>query len=275
MPLHRYLLAIGLSALWACSSGPHPGAHALLLTADSLTISGHYTEAIRLADSATRLAPADTAILKHAIATKREAHYREAEYMLVQIDRQLRALAPQLKVAQEGFVEQRNQEYNTAPRLVLPSLSAERLGARPHLRALVTSEGLSIISVYTGPQGVEHTSMRLSIASADSTYTAVEMPYDGALNYRYNDGLRQWELVTYPAFVSLQVGNYLDKGLEAGLSPTVELLRSGRPVARFALTPAEARALGQTIRLAKLILEERELKRQQNVYARRFARLDS
>ncbi len=271
------LLALPMGLLVSsCVSTPNQAALALLAKADSLSLEGSYPEALACVEEAITLAPADTAILRQSTDQKRTIHLREAEYMLVALDSQLREVDAAIQEAARGFVIERNEAYDTPPRYIAPELTPSRLGTRPHLRLSVDEEGLKFVSVYAGKTSVQHSAMRLSLAGVDSTYTTPEVPYDEALNYRYTDAAStRWELVTYPVEEALRMTSYLQAGLERGSALSVELLSQGKSVRRLEVSKTEREAMLRTLRLGALKGQQRELLRQQAVYAQRFARLSN
>ncbi len=271
------LLALPMGLLVSsCVSTPNQAALALLAKADSLSLEGSYPEALACVEEAITLAPADTAILRQSTDQKRTIHRREAEYMLVALDSQLRQVNAAIQEAARGFVIERNEAYDTPPRYIAPELTPSRLGTRPHLRLSVDEEGLKFVSVYAGKTSVQHSAMRLSLAGVDSTYTTPEVPYDEALNYRYTDAAStRWELVTYPVEEALRMTSYLQAGLERGSALSVELLSQGKSVRRLEVSKTEREAMLRTLRLGALKGQQRELLRQQAVYAQRFSRLSN
>lgn len=277
MSARSWLIALPLGlSLAGCSSTANKASLVLLSRADSLSQQRLFAEALACVDEAITLAPADTAVLRQSTDRKRTIHLREAEYMLLVLDSQLREVDVSIEAKAQGFVIERNDAYDTPARYIAPALVPNKLGARPHLRLSVDDEGMKFVSVYAGKGSPHHSAMRLALAGVDSTYTTPEVPYDEALNYRYTDAAStRWELVTYSPEEALRIATYLHKGLEQGSALSVDLLSRGKAVQRLQLSQLERQALLESIELGELRAQRRELQRQQIIYAQRFARLSS
>lgn len=272
----RLLGLVGLTiGLYACSSGKDTQAQRLLDEAQALGNTGAYTEALALVDSAERVAPADTAILRAGTSLKREIRQREAEHKIIELDSLIRLKAEEINRMLPAFAKLKNEAYDTQLRYCAPALLPKALGAHPHLRATVDSLGvLQLISVYTGSSKIKHSAIRLRHTQQDSTYTTPNVVHDDALNYRYHDGLHYWELVTYRAEANDPLVEYLEGLLALEGKLGIDYLSQGKVTHRYTLAPAEQSALMQTTRLAKVLSERQALHREQAKYARRFARLD-
>ncbi|MDO4692197.1 MAG: hypothetical protein Q4A64_04910 [Porphyromonadaceae bacterium] len=272
----RILSLLGLAiGLYACREAKAPEAEALLHEAQALGLTGAYADALALADSAERIAPANVDILREGTRIKREIRQREAEHKLIELDSLIRLKDEEAHEILPIFAKLKNEAYDTQLLYCMPMLLPNRLGARPHLRAMVDSLGvLQLVSVYTGGGKLNHSAIRLRHSAQDSAYTTPSVVHDDALNYRYNDGMNNWELVTYRAEVGDSLALYLQNALAQEGTFTIDFLSQGATKYRYKLPPAELSALRATIKLAKVLGDKQMLIREQTKYARRFARLD-
>lgn len=269
------LMALGVASLVGCSSSPaREQAEGLLSEAVVRVEACDYSGALTLIDSACAVAPAEVEIIQRGRVLRDSVRLTEAHQRLAESEGELAQLRPELARLRSGFVEQRSVEYDTPLRLVKPELTAERQGARSHLRAQVSPDGvLTLISVYVGARPVAHSALRVSVPGVEEAFVTPSIPADGALNYRYTDGLRHWELVTYPRETCDSLARYLVPALEAGEKPRMALLHEGREVSTLALSAEECRALGETLALHRALTRQQELESALSIYGQRIERL--
>lgn len=238
-----------------------------LRRADSLGAAGQYAEALEVLEAVRTSPSAATHEVREAIALKNQWRLREAEAELLRIDTALRALEGQIETSLEGFVRRDLGAHRLYAHRLLAEGQQERA---PHLRVSVDTLGdLQMVSVYVGAKAAEHSALGLSRGGVSAR--TPDVPHDAALNYRYTDGERHWELVTYPE-AHIEALRPVLEGAE-GVPLEVELLSAGRSVAGWRLTGSTLSALEETLRLGALLTERQNLRQQQQKYAHRFVRL--
>lgn len=235
---------------------------------------GDYTTALEQVQVATTLASSDTLILRRALEQRRSIYKHEAAERIPLLEDSIAQLDVQLSLIARDFSTQSEQTYDTEPKHVHRRLTAQAQGATPHLRAMVTPEGLSIVSVYAGSSGVGHTALRLVAEGGAGRYETPQVAPDGALNYTYYDGVRQWELVTYPPESCSQMGAFIAE-LSEGSRLRVELLAGDKIVARWTISPSDLSALRATIDLAHILDERKHMDQRLGMYRQRLYRLDT
>lgn len=260
-----------LALLSACQSGMNERVATLFARVDSLRGAHRFDEALALVDSALQISASDTAALRQAVRQRRIIRLRQSEVRLVELDKELARNKSALDSAEKFFEKHPDKVEGVRVRYTHPLLSAKHAGARPHLRVQLTDEGLIPISVYCGRTYVRHNAMRISVGSEGVTTPIV--PHDEALSYRYHDGLRSWELVTYTTDVGEEIATKLMPELVANNRTKVELLDGVNAVASFTLSQEEAKALYESLRLASLMHEKKQLEREQQTHRQRLDRL--
>lgn len=264
------------AALLSSCSGSDAGhqARALIAVADSSARAGAYADALRLLDSAAALAPADLEVLRQSRSMSDSILLVEAHEQLVACDRELLALRAEAAELSQHFVKQRSEVYDTPLKFVHPQLTPEKLGARPHLRMQVSPDGdVTFVSVYAGAHPVEHSALRATRPSSEGEVTSPSVPLDGALNYRYSDGLRHWELVSYPRETCDSLASLLAPALLAGEVPVIELLHQGRVACRLSFSPSDLRAMTETLALHLSLKRLSGLETRRSVCLQRVERL--
>lgn len=268
-----FLLLLALS-LSSCTSRGGEQAEAFALV-DSLLRGRQYAKALRYIDSVVTASPADTAILSRAIRLKRQVRKEESEYMLLKLDSQLQDLSLKRKLCLEDFVEQRNEQYDTPLRYVHRSLVGDSYTEqKPHLRVQLTDAEASFVSVYIGEKPLEHNALRVEFPAIGERYDTMIVSYDKALNYRYFDGVRYWELVNYSHRTGEELQVFLLERMRAGHRPRFVLLSGDKAVYTLQLSSEELKAIYESLELGEVMTAQRDAKLWQEVYATRFARLD-
>lgn len=258
---------LGLSLLLSSCHEERGSMGAALERADSLGAAGQYAQAVKLLEDIRTNPQTTTDEVRQIIELKNKWRLKEAEAELLRLDSALGVTASEIKTALKQFVvkEQGQMQLYTHQ-----ALTPEQLGAVPHLRASVdTLGGLQLVSVYVGANPKAHSALRLK--RSDASARTPDLPHDEALNYRYTDGERHWELVTYTEANLSDVLPLLEQ--EGGGTLEVELLSSGRNVFGWRIQGHRLSALESTMRLRKLLLGRQRLRAEQVKYGQRFVRL--
>jgi hypothetical protein len=149
-------------------------------------------------DSIRALYPEQTKVLREALGLMRSVELKEAERNIAYCDSLLpvRQEEARRKVS-GGFVFEKDTAYGGAGAYLRKRQTVERNVERSYLRCGVSEEGeMYLASVYFGSRPVGHTGLRVSTGDGLSAETA-SIPYDGGVNYRFEDGGNTSEIVTY------------------------------------------------------------------------------
>jgi hypothetical protein len=122
---------------------------------------------------------------------------KEAERNIIYCDSLLPIRQAEAMEAVKGFVFEKDTAYAETGVYVRPQQTVERNIERSYIRCGVNEEGeMYTASVYFGPGPVHHTGIRISTRDGIFVETA-SIPYDGGLNYRFQDGGNTSEIVQY------------------------------------------------------------------------------
>ena len=190
--------------LTACNSDGKK-AEERLAYAQSLYERNEFSAAKSELDSIRVLYPKQLKTLKSGLTLMRQVEQKEAERNLAFCDSLLPIKLEELEVLKNGFVLEKDTAYNEIGNYVWKQQTIERNVQRCYIRAGVNEKGeVYLASVFYGPKPLNHTGLRLSTPDNLFAETAT-IPYDGGINYRFEDLGNTTEVVTYQG----------DKGIEA------------------------------------------------------------
>jgi hypothetical protein len=148
-------------------------------------------------DSLRILYPKELQILKEGLALKRQVEIREAERNIVFCDSLLPLRQQEFDELKKNFALEKDTAYNEWGNYVWKQQTIERNLQRCYIRSGVNEQGeVYLASVYFGPRPIRHTGVKLSVAN-DLYAETPSIPYDGGVNYRFEDMGNTTEVVTY------------------------------------------------------------------------------
>lgn len=189
-------LSIG-AFLFSCSSVSEVRPDDYLLRAKELIQKQQYQLAKIYVDSVRIRFPKEYAKIREGLSVMREINFAEQNRTLAFCDSMLEIRQNELPAAKSNFTFEKNMEYETMGHYVYRSQVQERNIGRTFLQTKVDEKGnLVLTSYYCGSRKINHD--RVHVAAPDGTYAeTLSVPYDGALNYRYNDGGTRYENVCF------------------------------------------------------------------------------
>jgi hypothetical protein len=148
-------------------------------------------------DSIRILYPKEVKVLREALDLMRKVEWKEAERNIIYCDSLLPIRREEVRKAAEGFAFEKDSLYEETGVYIPRRQTVERNVERSYIRSGVTEAGgMYLASVYFGNHPIHHTGIRLSTTNGLSAGTA-SIPYDGGVNYRFEDGGNTSEIVTY------------------------------------------------------------------------------
>lgn len=205
-----------------------------------------------LADSLHNHYATDTVARREALTLSREAECKEAERNMQYADSMLRIVSARIDSLAPSFkkntpTESGEFEYFLAGFGPAPTEERTRLRCRAD-----TLGQLHVLSVYVGSKSILHTALRLSDAQTKSSIQTADVPFDGALNYRFADLGLNYELVTYPQEETAKLADFFMQADSEGHALRAELLSKGKVVHSFPISRADVKALSSTARIRQL-----------------------
>ncbi len=252
-------------------------AKVMLRDAEILEAKEQFKEAIAKVDSAIALAPIDTAILRHSTSLKRHIYLQEANYKLLSIYKDLDSLGKKIPPLVKIFDKIENKYYATELRYQHPDISKMERIEKPFLRLRLDSlGGIHMTSVYVGAKGIKHNRVRLQEIKGSSNYISQIVAYDKALNYRYQAGSKNWELINYGEQDSRAMARFLKNKLCQNPEKTIELqyLNGDELLYKIKLNRSHCEAINKSLELYELLFSRDSLRQEQSKYATRFIRLN-
>lgn len=183
--------------LFSCSSVSEIKPDDYLIRAKELIQKQQYQLAKLYVDSVRIKFPKEYAKIREGLNVMREINYAEQNRTLAFCDSMLEVRQNELPAAKSNFTFEKNMDYETIGHYVYkPQVQENNLG-RTFLQTKVDEKGnLVLTSYYCGNRKLNHD--RLLVSAPDGTYAeTLPVPYDGALNYRYNDGDTRYENVCF------------------------------------------------------------------------------
>ncbi len=141
--------------------------------------------------------PKELAVLKDGLTLMREIEWKEAERNIAYIDSVLPIRQLEAEGLVKGFVFEKDPEYDEIGNYIWKPQVLERNIERSYIRCGVNEEGeIYLASVYYGKAPLKHTGITISTGNDLSASTA-SIPYDGGVNYRFENLGMTSEIVTY------------------------------------------------------------------------------
>ncbi|MCD8177043.1 MAG: hypothetical protein LUE98_06335 [Tannerellaceae bacterium] len=188
-------------------------------------------------------------IQQEGLELMRLVEIKESERTIAFCDSLLPLKRMEAEELKEGFVLEGDPVYNEVRNYVWKQQTVERNVMRCYIRSRVNERGeMFLESVYYGSRPVNHTAIRVSIADGQFADTA-EIPYDGGLNYRFEDLGNTTEIVTYTGDKGVDVVKFIYDHEDERIK--VEYT-GGKPYTIY-MTDADKKALSATYDLATVL----------------------
>ena len=148
-------------------------------------------------DSINKLYPREIEVRKEALTLMRLVERGESERNIEYCDSLIPLLTGKLAGLKNGFVFEKDSVYDKTGNYIWSTMTVERNVERSYIRCGVNEEGeMYIASVYFGSRPIEHSGLKFSAKEGVFAETPL-IPYDGGVNYRFNDMGSTTEVVTY------------------------------------------------------------------------------
>ncbi|MDR2811124.1 MAG: hypothetical protein LBB84_11325 [Tannerellaceae bacterium] len=148
-------------------------------------------------DSLRILYSKEVKVLREALDLMRRVEWKEAERNIIYCDSVLPLRKEEVQKAVEGFVFERDTLYEETGAYIPRRQTVERNIEHSYIRSGVTETGeMYLASVYFGNRPIHHTGIKVSTKNGLFAETA-SIPYDGGINYRFEDGGNTSEIVNY------------------------------------------------------------------------------
>lgn len=181
--------------LTACSAMKDVGPDDYLDRAKELVKAEQYQSAKLYIDSVKILFPKEYGKIKEGISIMREVNVEEQKRTLAFCDSMLKVRQLELPIVAKNFSFQKDVQYESIGHYVPKSQLNENNFGRTYIQSKVDEKGrLILTSYYSGPRALNHTRVKAS-AMNGLFAESLPIPQDGALNYAFKDGGKQYEIV--------------------------------------------------------------------------------
>lgn len=181
--------------LTACSSMKEVGPDDYLDKAKELVKAEQYQSAKLYIDSIKILFPKEYDKIREGIVIMREVNFSEQKRTLAFCDSMLKVRQNELPAATKDFTFQKDAQFESIGHYVPKSQLIENNFGRTFIQSKVDEKGrLVLTSYYSGFRALNHTQVK-AVADDGLFAESLSVPQDGAINYAFKDGGRQYELV--------------------------------------------------------------------------------
>lgn len=252
-----------LYSLWVCliltgCNSQTKEARARLEKAREMYANDEFVNAKNEIDSLRALYPKEVKVLREGLTLMREVEMKEAERTIVFCDSLLPGRIEEFEKLKKDFTFEKDSLYDTVGKYIWKQQVIERNLERCYIRSGVNEEGeYYVASVYFGTAALNHTGLRLSVPNTDFQVETPSIPYDGGVNYRFEDMGNLTEVVTYSGDNGLEafrfIADHANERIRAeytGGKPYVIYIAEGDKKA-IAATYNFAMVLGDVLRLHK------------------------
>ncbi len=181
--------------LTACSAMKDVGPDDYLDKAKEYVKTQQYQSAKLYIDSVKILFPKEYDKIKEGISIMREVNVEEQKRTLAFCDSMLKVRQNELPSVTKEFSFQKDVQFESIGHYVPKSQLSENNFGRTYLQSKVDEKGrLVLTSYYNGPRALNHT--RIKVSTTNGLFAeSLTVPQDGALNYAFKDGGRQYEMM--------------------------------------------------------------------------------
>lgn len=172
-------------------------AQARLQKAHTLFEQAEFFSAKNEIDSLRILYPKELKVLREALDLMRKIEWKEAERNIAYCDSLLPVRQQEFDELKKGFVFEKDSVYDEIGHYIWKQQTVERNVERCYIRSGVNERGeIYLASVYYGNHAIKHTGIKVSTPDGLFAETA-SIPYDGGVNYRFENLGFTTEVVTY------------------------------------------------------------------------------
>jgi len=148
-------------------------------------------------DSLRLLYPKELKIQKEGLELMRRVELKESERNIVFCDSLLPIRQEEFEKLKKDFIFEKDSLYDEVGKYIWKQQTIERNLERCYIRSGVNEKGeIHLASVYYGGQPIHHTGIKVSTPDGLYAETA-SIPYDGGVNYRFENLGFTTEVVTY------------------------------------------------------------------------------
>ena len=222
-------------------------------------------------DSIHILFPREVAVRRQALTLMRLVERSESERNIAYCDSLLPFRISESNELIKDFIFEKNAAYDRIGKYIWKTMTVERNVERSYIRCGVDEEGeMYITSVYFGRSPINHTG--LSFSTNDGTHAeSPSIPYDGGINYRFEDLGNTSEVVTYKGNNCQSLASLV---MFVNDKERIKATYTGGKDFSLYLTDADKKAIQATYELALVLTEIYSMQREKELSEKKIVLLD-
>lgn len=222
-------------------------------------------------DSIRTLYPKEFDVLKEGLSLMREIELKESERNIAFCDSLIPIKMEEAETLKKGFVFEKDSAYDDIGNYVWKQQTIERNVQRCYIRSHVNEKGeLFLASVYYGNAPVNHTGLKVSSKDGQYAETA-SIPYDGGVNYRFQDLGKTTEVVTYKGEKGIEAAKFIATNIKERIKAEYT---GGKPYTIY-IADGDKKAIAATFDLATVLSDLDNLQKEKEKATKRIAYLQS
>lgn len=264
-----YLFLIGV--LFAGCNKQTKEAQARLDKARTMYEQEEFTSAKNEIDSLRTLYPKEFKVLKEGLTLMREVELKEAKRNIAFCDSFLPIRNAEFEILKKGFIFEKDSLYDDMGKYVWKQQTVERNVERCYIRSGVNEKGeVYLASVFFGPSSINHTGIKVS--TQDGIFASTDnIPYDGGLNYRFEDMGNKTEVVTYNGEAGLNAIKFIFDNEKNRIKAEYT---GGKPYTIY-IADGDKRAIAATYELSVVLSDIERMKNEKEKAEKRLTYLSS
>ena len=269
--MYKQLLTVitVLNLIAGCGEGKE--AQKKLDKAQALFETKQFVAAKNVIDSINVLYPREVAVRKQALTLIRRVERGECEQNIAYCDSLIPVCIDELADLKKGFIFEKDTSYNVIGNYIWNTMTVERNVERSYIRCGVNEEGeMYMASVYFGRAPINHTGLHFSTNAGLFAETPA-IPYDGGLNYRFQDLGNTTEVVTYKAEHCKTIANFI---MIVDDKDRVKATYTGGKSFSLFLSDADKKAIRVTYELANVLSVINTMEREKSRAEKKIMLLD-
>lgn len=261
-------IALAATLLVGCND-TEKKAQARLDEAKAMFERHEYSAAKIEIDSIRALYPKEFNVLKAGLTLMRQIEQKEAEQNIAFCDSLIPIRHEEFMEMAKGFVYEKDTAYDEIGKFISKQQTIERNVKRCYVRSGVDENGeMYISSVFFGPKAIKHTGIKLSTPDGTTAETPV-IPYDGGMNYRFEDLGNTTEVVTYKGEKCENAAKFIYDNKDSRIK--IEYT-GGKPYVLY-LNDVEKKAIASTYELALILSDIDKMNKEKEKSIKKIAYL--
>lgn len=264
------ILPIATLLLLVACNNTQQQAEAYYQVAETHLDAKNYTAAKQQLDSLEQLFPKEYATLRKGKQLMRHIQLAEHRRNLAYVDSLMPLVEEEANKLKKEFYYEKDSMYQTVGDYVFKLQKLERNVQRCYLRAQTNELGnMQLLSLFYGKTSINHTHIKLTLN--DDTYAqTMAIPYDGGLNYRFEDEGYTTEVITFKDGTDNGVIDFVTNNTDQRIKVTC----LGGNSYIYYLDDQAKQSIATTYRLSLLLSDLQRLAQEQALAAKNIAYLE-